>query len=65
MEKDLIPKGLVNWWDIAKGVGHVMLTSVTEHIQNPTPSEHHFEHPPVTDRPATYTWPHDSEGTPV
>lgn len=46
--------------ETAKRAGAGALHLVTERFQNPTASEHHFDH--VTDRPATYTFPTDSEG---
>lgn len=62
----------LEWVDIARGlaevsaetavrVGKGTLHFLTEQFQYEVPSEHHFEHP-VTDRPATYTFPRGSEG---
>lgn len=70
----IMPERIINNLDIVKGIAEVSLDTVkrvasgvihlaTQHIQHEGLSDHHTEH--VTDRPATYSYPTDSEGTPV
>lgn len=47
--------------ETARRAGAGLLHLATQQFQHEAASEHHFEHP-VTDRPATYTFPTDSEG---